>query len=150
MKILRGDFRDAFGAAAPVLLVGWALACFAELNDLPHVHLGVAKSEAGHTIEFLGATAHSLGRGESTAELSRSVARRDRAVERLSEILRSGTAAFPSARKIARYLYFARTAAVGRFGRVAIKPAYRSIAARGELPKQVAAASTGGFRPCSF
>ena len=84
-----------------------------------------------HGIEFVGATAHFPDGSEGNVDLSRSSERRDKVAEQLLEILRLVSASEASTRTVAGQLRFAQTAAMGKFGRVALKLLLRFIAGKG-------------------
>ena len=101
------------GIIAPLKRIGQVLNVFTEFNEMLRVLLKKAKSEGGAEIQFLGGTVRFADSNPN-----------EKLVALVPETAPAGSASIARAPPLAGKPCFARTAATGRFGRVALKRFY--------------------------
>ena len=109
-----------------------ALVSYTDVNNLFRAQPEGSSSEAGATIEFLGATAHvANSRPNNLEDLPLPAGRRAKLVHLVDEMSLAGSASIVRTQKLVGDLRSARTAATCPPGTVASKPLHHSIAGRG-------------------
>ena len=116
---------DDFGIVAPRPLIYSALRAFASWSDSLDISLETRKSKAGPSLGFLGLT---IGFTRDLPKILATMSLPDDRAKKLTKLgadtRTEGADPIAPLQKVAGKLYFPQTAAMGRFGRAALKLIY--------------------------